>query len=69
MNENLGNIVLNDDFQRIKKRVNRDNSWLKDKSHPGLKKLEEKGRIIFLTSDGKIAYRLSSNEECKFLIK
>ena len=66
MNENLGNIVLNDDSQRTKKIVNKDNSSLKDKNHPVLKKLEEKGGIIFLTSDGKIAYILSPNEECKF---
>ena len=49
MNENLGNIVLNDDSQRTKKIVNKDNSSLKDKNHPVLKKLEEKGGIIFLT--------------------
>ncbi len=65
MNENLGNIVLNDDSQRTKKIVNKDNSWLKDKSHPGLKKLEEKGGTIFLMSDGKICYRLSPNEQYK----
>lgn len=66
MNENLGNIVLNDDSQRTKKIVNKDNSWLKDKSHPVLKKLEEKGGTIFLMSDGKICYRLSPNEQYKF---
>ncbi len=62
MNENFKNIVLNDDSQRTKKIVNKDNCWLKDKSHPVLKKLEEKGGAIFLTSDGKICYRLSSEE-------
>ena len=59
MNENLGNIVLNDDSQRTKKIVNKDNS------HPVLKKLEEKGGTIFLMSDGKICYRLSPNEQYK----
>ncbi len=65
MIENFKNSLLNDDSQRNKKRVNRDNSWLKDKNHSVLKKLEEKGGTIFLTSDGKIAYRLSPNEQYK----
>lgn len=65
MIENFKNSLLNDDSQRTKKIVNKDDSWLKDKNHPVLKKLEEKGGIIFLMSDGKIAYRLSSNEQYK----
>ena len=66
MNENLGNIVLNDDSQINKKTVKKDSSWLKDENHSVLKKLKERGGSIFLTSDGKIAYMLSPNEECKF---
>ncbi|MDK2047100.1 primase-helicase family protein [Aliarcobacter butzleri] len=66
MNENLGNIVPNDNSKKNKKTVKKDSSWLKDENHSVLKKLKERGGSIFLTSDGKIAYMLSPNEECKF---
>ena len=62
MNEKLGNIVLNDDSQRNKKRIKRDNSWLKDKNHPVLKKLEEKGGTIYMNQKGEISYRLSHED-------
>ena len=66
MNENLGNIVPNDNSKKNKKTVKKDSSWLKDENHSVLKKLKERGGSIFLMSDGKIAYMLSPNEECKF---
>ena len=66
MNENLGNIVFNDNSKKNKKTVKKDSSWLKDENHSVLKKLKERGGSIFLMSDGKIAYMLSPNEECKF---
>ena len=66
MIENFKNSLLNDDSQRTKKIVNKDDSWLKDENHLTIKMIYERGGKIFLTSDGKIAYRLSSNEEYKF---
>lgn len=66
MIENFKNIVLNDNSQKNKKTVKKDSSWLKDENHSVLKKLKEKGGSIFLMSDGKICYRLSSNEQYKF---
>ena len=68
MNENLGNIVPNDNSKKNKKTVKKDSSWLKDENHSVLKKLKERGGSIFLMSDGKIAYMLSPNEDCKFTI-
>ena len=62
MNENLGNILLNDDSQRNKKRIKGDNSWLKDKNHPVLKKLEEKGGTIYMNQKAEISYRLSHED-------
>lgn len=44
----------------------RTSNWLKDKNHPIIKMIYERGGKIFLTSDGKIAYRLSPNEQYKF---
>lgn len=62
MIENSKNSLLNDDSQRNKKIVNKDNSWLKDKNHPVLKKLEEKGGAIFMNQKGEISYRLSHED-------
>lgn len=67
MNENSKNIVLNDNSQKNKKKLKKDSSWLKDENHSVLKKLKEKGGSIFLMSDGKICYRLSSNDQYKFI--
>ena len=40
--------------------------WIRNKNHLVSKMIYEKGGAIFLTSDGKICYRLSSDEQYKF---
>ncbi len=62
MNENSKNMILNNHFKKNGETVIMNSSWLKDKNHPVLKKLEEKGGIIYMNLKGEISYRLSSND-------
>ena len=62
MIENFKNIVRNDDSQRTKKIVNKDNCWLKNENHPVLKELEEKGGSIYMNQKGEIYFRLSPDD-------
>ncbi|WP_151952048.1 primase-helicase family protein [Aliarcobacter butzleri] len=62
MNDNLEKIELNYDFQENKKTLKGDISWIKNKNHQILKKLEEKGGAIYMNLKGGISYRLSPDD-------
>lgn len=62
MNDNLEKIELNYDFQENKKTLKGDISWIKNKNHQILKKLEEKGGVIYMNLKGEISYRLSPDD-------
>lgn len=55
----LDNIQNNEEYKK-------SHIWIRNKNHLALKMIYEKGGAIFLTSDGKICYRLFSGEQYKF---
>lgn len=54
----LDNIQNNEEYKK-------SHIWIRNKNHLVSKMIYEKGGAIFLTSDGKICYRLSSDEQYK----
>lgn len=44
---------------------NKWSKWIKNRNHLIIKMIYERGGVIFLTSDGKICYRLSSKDKYK----